>query len=222
METKKSLRADLRNKRALLLEIGMIVALVLVIVAFAHKSETYRPLPVAISGYAVESDVIPVTREKTEQRRTVEVPAVSDLLEIVDNRTTVQTEILPSEWEAFTTVDVVLPAVDEEVVDDEPFVVAERMPSFQGGDLDTFRRWVMQNVKYPQIALENGIRGRVVLEFVIERDGRLTNIRVLQTPDRTLSEEAARVLASSPRWSPGMQRNREVRVKYTLPVDFRM
>ena len=96
------------------------------------------------------------------------------------------------------------------------------MPSFQGGDLNTFRTWVQQNVKFPQIALENGIQGRVVLSFVIEKDGRLTNIQVLQTPDRSLSEEAIRVLNKSPTWSPGKQRNQVVRVKYTLPVDFRV
>ena len=109
-----------------------------------------------------------------------------------------------------------------ETEDDQPFLIAETMPSFQGGDLNTFRNWVQQNVKFPQIALENGIQGRVVLSFVIEKDGRLTNIQVLQTPDRSLSEEAIRVLNKSPKWSPGKQRNQVVRVKYTLPVDFRV
>lgn len=109
-----------------------------------------------------------------------------------------------------------------ETEDDQPFLIAETMPSFQGGDLNTFRTWVQQNVKFPQIALENGIQGRVVLSFVIEKDGRLTNIQVLQTPDRSLSEEAIRVLNKSPKWSPGKQRNQVVRVKYTLPVDFRV
>ena len=96
------------------------------------------------------------------------------------------------------------------------------MPSFQGGDLNTFRKWVQENLRFPQIALENGISGRVTLQFVIERDGRLTNIKVLQSPDRSLSEEATRVLNKSPKWSPGKQRNKPVRVSYTLPVDFRV
>ena len=96
------------------------------------------------------------------------------------------------------------------------------MPSFQGGDLNKFRAWVQQNIRFPQIALENGIQGRVVLSFVIEKDGRLTNIQVLQTPDRSLSDEAIRVLQQSPKWSPGKQRNQPVRVRYTLPVEFRI
>jgi protein TonB len=96
------------------------------------------------------------------------------------------------------------------------------MPSFQGGDLNTFRNWVQSNVRFPQIALENGISGTVVLSFVIEKDGRLTNIQVLRTPDRSLSEEAVRVLEKSPKWTPGKQRNQVVRVKYNLPVVFRV
>ena len=106
--------------------------------------------------------------------------------------------------------------------DDVPYVKVEQMPSFQGGDLMTFRNWVMQKVKYPQIAQENNITGRVLLMFVIERDGSLTNIQVLQTPDSSLSDEAIRVLKSSPKWTPGKQRNQAVRVKYTLPIDFRI
>ena len=88
------------------------------------------------------------------------------------------------------------------------------MPSFQGGSLNDFRNWVQSKVRYPAIAQENGISGKVVLTFVIEKDGRLTNIQVLQTPDRSLSEEA--------KWSPGKQRNQPVRVRYTLPVEFRI
>lgn len=86
----------------------------------------------------------------------------------------------------------------------------------------TFRNWVQSKVRYPQIAQENGISGRVLLSFVIEKDGTLTNIQVLQTPDRSLSDEAARVLKMSPKWTAGKQRNQAVRVKYTLPVDFRI
>ena len=96
------------------------------------------------------------------------------------------------------------------------------MPTFQGGDLMKFRAWVQSRLRYPQIAQENGITGRVLLTFVVERDGSLTNIEVLQTPDRSLSDEAARVLKMSPKWKPGKQRNQAVRVKYTLPVDFRL
>ena len=95
------------------------------------------------------------------------------------------------------------------------------MPEFPGGQ-GALLQYLAKSIKYPVIAQENGIQGRVVLSFVIEKDGRLTNIQVLQTPDRSLSEEAIRVLNKSPKWSPGKQRNQVVRVKYTLPVDFRV
>ncbi|MBQ5874341.1 MAG: energy transducer TonB, partial [Alistipes sp.] len=83
-----------------------------------------------------------------------------------------------------------------------------------------FRNWVQSKLRYPQIAQENGVQGRVVLAFVIEKDGKLTNIEVLQTPDRSLADEAVRVLNTSPKWEPGMQQQQAVRVKYTLPVTF--
>ena len=91
-----------------------------------------------------------------------------------------------------------------------------------GGDLGVFRNWVQKQLNYPPIAQENGIQGKVIIQFVVEKDGRLTNVQVLSTPDRSLSEEAVRVLQLSPRWSPGKQRNQPVRIKYTLPVDFRI
>lgn len=112
--------------------------------------------------------------------------------------------------------------VDEVIDDDIPFVKVEQMPSFMGGDLMTFRSWAMKQVRYPQIAIENNITGRVLLSFVIEKDGSLTNIQVLQTPDESLSNEAIRILKLSPKWTPGMQRGQVVRVKYTLPLEFRL
>ena len=114
-------------------------------------------------------------------------------------------------------------AVVEEVIDDdEPFVKVEQMPSFMGGDLMTFRNWVMRQVRYPQVAIENNITGRVLLTFVIEKDGRLSNVKVLQNPHESLSNEAVRIIKESPMWAPGKQRGQAVRVKYTLPVEFRL
>ena len=127
---------------------------------------------------------------------------ITDLLQVVTNDTKITTEVDFAEFDENTEVIQQVEVVEEVIEDDQPFLIAETMPSFQGGDLNTFRNWVQQNVKFPQIALENGIQGRVVLSFVIEKDGRLTNIQVLQTPDRSLSEEAIRVLSKSPKWSP--------------------
>lgn len=109
------------------------------------------------------------------------------------------------------------PAASE---DDTPFLVADEMPLFQGKDLNTFRTWVQSQIRYPAEALKRGIEGRVVLSFIVERDGSVSTIQLLQSPDRILSEEARRVVSSSPKWTPGRQNGHLVRVRYMLPVDF--
>lgn len=225
MEIKKSPKADLKNKRGLLLEIGLVVSLLLVIGAFSYTPEEKRIEKVDLQAPIVEEQIVEITRQDQkppETPRKVKVKVISDLLQVVTNDTKIATNLDFTEFDEDVEVVQTVPVEEEVVEDDQPFLIAETMPSFQGGDLNTFRNWVQQNVKFPQIALENGIQGRVVLSFVIEKDGRLTNIQVLQTPDRSLSEEAVRVLSKSPKWSPGKQRNQVVRVKYTLPVDFRV
>ena len=225
MEIKKTPKADLQNKRSLLLEIGLVVSLALVILAFWYTPKEHKIEKLDLQTAIVEEQIVEITRQDQkppEPPKKVEVKVIADILEVVTNDTQIETDITFVDFDQEADV-IQQVAIEEEVIeDDQPFLVAETMPSFQGGDLNTFRNWVQQNVKFPQIALENGIQGRVVLTFVIEKDGRLTNIQVLQTPDRSLSEEAIRVLSKSPKWSPGKQRNQVVRVKYTLPVDFRV
>ena len=106
--------------------------------------------------------------------------------------------------------------------EDMPFLIVEKMPSFRGGDLNDFRAWVQEHLQYPAEAVERNIQGRVVVTFTIEKEGSVSNILVLQSPDKLLADEARRVIASSPAgaWTPGEQRGEKVRVKYTLPVDF--
>lgn len=225
MELKKSPKADLNNKRGLLLEIGLVVSLLLVIAAFAYTPKEYRIEIVAEYVAPVEEEITEVTRQDQkppEAPKKVEVKVITDMLEVVTNDTKITTDVDFAEFDENTEVIQQVEVKEEVIEDDQPFLIAETMPSFQGGDLNKFRAWVQQNIRFPQIALENGIQGRVVLSFVIEKDGRLTNIQVLQSPDRSLSDEAIRVLSKSPKWSPGKQRNQVVRVKYTLPVDFRV
>lgn len=98
----------------------------------------------------------------------------------------------------------------------------EVMPTFQNGGLPEFRQWVVRAVQYPHEALEAGIQGRVVASFVVEKDGTVSSVRIIQSPDPILSREVVRVLAESPKWTPGSKDGEFVRVKYTLPVDFRV
>lgn len=225
MEQKKSPKADLKNKRGLFLEIGLIVALGLVIAAFSYTPKEHRIQKIDVETAVVEEEMTEITRQDQkppEPPKKVEVKVIADLLEVVTNDTKITTDVNFSEFDEDVEILQEIEIKEEEVIDDQPFLIVETMPKFQGGDLNTFRKWVQENVKFPTIALENGISGRVTLTFVIEKDGRLTNIQVLQTPDRSLSEEAVRVLNKSPKWTPGKQRNQVVRVKYTLPVEFRM
>ena len=225
MEIKKSPKADLQNKRGLLLEIGLVVALGLVIAAFSYTPKEHRIEKIDMNYGPVEEQMTEITRQDQkppEPPKKVEVKVIADLLQVVTNDTKITTDVDFTDFDEDTEIVQQVQVVEEVVEDDQPFLIAETMPKFQGGDLNTFRNWVQQNVKFPQIALENGIQGRVVLTFVIENDGILTDIPVLNNPALSLAEEAIRVLNKSPKWSPGKQRNQVVRVKYTLPVDFRV
>ena len=107
-------------------------------------------------------------------------------------------------------------------VDEQAFIKCDVMPTFQGGDLSKFRNWVQSNVRYPQIALENGIQGNVLIKFIVEKDGSVYNIQVIQSPDKSLSDAVVAVFQRSPKWVPGKEQNEPVRVTYTLPVSFKI
>ena len=226
MEIKKSPKADLQNRKGLFLEIGLVISLLIVVAAFMYAPKEYRIEQVDMNYGPIEEEITEITRNEQkppEAPKKIEIKVFNDILDIVTNDTKITTEVdffdLEGDLEITTQV---VEVEEEEVVDDTPYIKVEKMPTFMGGDLNAFRKWVQERIKYPAIAQENGITGRVLLSFVIERDGTLTNIEVLQTPDRSLSDEAARVLKMSPKWKPGKQRNQAVRVKYTLPVDFRL
>lgn len=103
---------------------------------------------------------------------------------------------------------------------DEPFVIVEVRPTFKGGDIEKFRDWVQKRTNYPQLAQENGIHGTVRLTFVVERDGSVTNVKVVKSVDPLLDDEAVKAIQASPNWSPGLQRGRPVRVRFFIPLVF--
>ena len=225
MQIKKSPKADLNNKKGLFLEIGMIFALLLTVAAFAYTQKERNVEIIETSMEVVEEEITDITtqdQKPPEPPKKVEMQVLSDVLNVVTNDTKIETEFDFSEFSEDIEIVQQIDVVEEAAEDDAPFIIAEEMPKFQGGDLMKFRSWVQGKLKYPQIAQENGISGKVTLTFVIERDGSLTNIQVMQSPDRSLADEAVRVLQSSPKWTPGKQRNSPVRVRYTLPVEFRI
>lgn len=228
MEIKKSPKADLENKKMLFLEIGLVIALAVAGTAFAISSkpepEPYTPPKQDVREQEFEMDRTVQEQEQQPEQQKAKTQVLADVLTIVSNDTKIDTPdlLFSDDASAFDDFEFEVEEVVENIVEEEIFVTAEEMPTFQGGDLGKFRNWVMANVKYPQIALENGIQGNVVVKFVVEKDGKLSNIQVLQSPDKTLADAAVQVLQKSPKWKPGKQRNKPVRVTYTLPVSFQI
>lgn len=109
----------------------------------------------------------------------------------------------------------------EKPVEEKVFDVVEQMPQFPGGDAALFE-YLSTHIKYPTIAEENGVQGRVIVTFVVERDGSITDVKVGKSVDPSLDKEASRVVAGMPKWIPGKQNGSAVRVKYTVPVTFRL
>lgn len=227
MELKKSPKADLQNKRSIFLQRGLIVALGLVVFLFSisQKEKTYADT--GIVQDVIEQEIVMNTVQ--EQPKTPPPPAkiqvVSDMINIVKNETVVTNEF---DFSSESTEDMAIEiqtsgGAEEEAVEEEaPFTIVEDMPLFQGKGLEAFRAWCLTKLQYPDDALENGIEGRVVLSFIVGKDGKVSGVKVLRGRDASLDKEAIRVITSSPAWTPGKQRGRPARVMFNMPIDFRI
>jgi protein TonB len=229
MEVKKSAKADLQNKKGIFLEIGLCASIALMLLLFSWRSGEIVVEEMVDSRDVVEEELAEFTREEITPPEPVrqEVQVIADIISVVSNDQKIETTLTFDELDdgvEFTFTPAVSSVVEEAVEEDAPFITVSDMPKFQGGDLNAFRNWVQTQLvgNYPVVAQENGIQGRVTLGFVIERDGSLTNIQVISSPDRSLSEAAAAVLQSSPKWTPGSNRGVPARVRFTLPVDFQL
>ncbi len=230
MEVKKSPKASLENKRLLLTEIGLVIALGIVYFAFNFSS---REKSVAVledtTQVLVEEEMIAIQNElPPPPPEAPQIPVLSDQIDIVDDDIKLEDDLfINTEDDANLGVDIMdykEAEVEEEAVEEEaiPFQLVEQKPSFNGGDANEFSKWVNSRLVYPEIAKENGVQGRVTLQFTVEADGRVTNVRVLRGVDESLDKEAVRVVSSSPKWKPGKQRDRAVKVTYTFPVIFQL
>ena len=227
MEVKKSPKADLEGKKSTWLLIGYVLILAVVFVAF-EWSERDKQILVAQGPVEIkfEEDMVPITQQ--EQKPTPpppQAPSAEEVLKIVENDANIEeTEVATSEdkGEAVQVVSTGPAVVVEEVVEEKQiFQVVEEMPSFPGGDAECMR-FLNKNIKYPTIAQENGIQGRVILQFVVNKDGSIVDVVVARSVDPYLYKEAVRVVNMMPKWKPGKQRGKPVRVKFTLPVTFRL
>ena len=228
MEVKKSPEADLKNKRLLFTEIGLVVALLVVIVAFNWTStEKAESAFEETTTELIEEEIIPITQEETPPPpEAPKIPVLSDQIDIVEDDIKVDDNFMSLEDDASLGVEIMdyVEEVKEEVVEEEaiPFQLVEEKPSFNGGDANEFSKWVNSKLQYPEIAKENGVQGRVTLQFTVNPDGSVSNVKVLRGVDSSLDKEAVRVVSMSPKWKPGKQRDRAVKVTYTFPVIFQL
>ena len=228
MEIKKNPQASLENKRLLFAEIGLIVALLVVYAGFETSTRAQATASLIDDTKPLEEDdILSIPLDTPPPAPEVPLlPQLSDEIEIVDDNVTVDIDFqsledndVPVDIKDYMNKEVI-----EEEVEEETFFVfnVEEQPTFNGGDANEFTKWVNTHIQYPQIAQEMSIQGKVTLQFTIEKDGSLQNVKVLSTPDESLSKEAVRVVSSSPKWKPGKQRDRAVKVSYTFPVLFQL
>jgi protein TonB len=225
MEEKKSPKANLENKKLMFMQIGMIISLLIAWLAFEHKSYDKREIDPSLLNreVTIEEEMVEITKQDEQKPQPVEVPKQTTQLEIVQDDVEVEDIEINAEVEQNEVIEeyVAPEVVEEEVVEQEIFKIVEEMPAFPGGEAKLME-YVAKNVKYPQIARETGVQGRVYVNFVVEPDGSVSNVSVLRGIGGGCDEEAIRVVKSMPKWKPGKQRGKAVRVSYMLPVNFKL
>ncbi|MGN1225905.1 MAG: energy transducer TonB [Candidatus Cryptobacteroides sp.] len=228
MEVKKTEGANLENKRLLFVELGLILALAVTFGAFSWSTKE-KQASVLDAGpvQTIEEEVIPNTQEAPPPPpETPKVPVLSDQIDIIDDDIQVEDNILNLDDNDDLVIEIkdYVEGPEEEEIEEEeiPYVFVEQKPSFRGGDANSFSKWVAGKLVYPEIAKETGIQGRVMVAFTINTDGSVSNVRVTRSLDPALDKEAVRVISSSPKWTPGKQRDRPVKVSYSIPVIFQL
>lgn len=227
MELKKNPKADLEKWKLIFTEIGLVVAIGISLAAFEWQtSGNVKIEEYAIQQVEVEEELIPITEaeEIKPPPPPVQQVVMPDIINIVDDNVDIDDDVdlFDTEFDESFVVDIIdfTGGDEEEVEEEEIFVIVENMPGFAGGDSDKFREYIAKNLLYPEIAAENGIQGRVWVAFVVEGNGSLSNVRVVRGIDPALDKEAVRVVQSSPKWQPGTQRGKPVRVSFTFPINF--
>ncbi|MBQ3930372.1 MAG: energy transducer TonB [Paludibacteraceae bacterium] len=228
MEIKKSPKADIENSKSTSLLIGLTVALGILFAAFEWSQSEIKIYDEALQNVVEEDEeMVEVTfRDETPPPPPPPEPetVLSDVIEIKENTEDVQTADFSTEDDANKGVEIheVVQQVEEEEPEEQKIhVVVEKMPEFPGGN-EAMSRWLSKNIKYPLIAQENNIQGRVVCQFVVNSDGKIVDVQVVRGVEASLDAEAVRVIKSMPAWTPGRQGGKNVRVKYTLPIRFKL
>lgn len=223
MEKKKSPRADLERKRLLFLEIGFVLALAFVLVAFEWTKEdvNFNSLGV-LPDFVGEEEIIPITR--MEQQKPPEPPKPQKVileLNIVEDDVILEDDFDIEDFEASQDDEIEIIQIEEEEEEEALiFVLVEDKPIFQGGGPEEFRNYIQEKVVYPQIAIENGISGTVYVSFVVDKTGGYADIRILRGVDALLDNAVVTAIKNAPKWTPGKQRGRPVPVSMSIPIKF--
>ncbi|MBR4499735.1 MAG: energy transducer TonB [Paludibacteraceae bacterium] len=225
MQVKKSENASLEKDKLVYVLMGLVFTLSLVFVALEWTEKEVTKYEVTDTEFLFE-DELDIQQTTQETPPPPPPPAVQEVevLNVVEDN--VETESIEVNTEDDKAEEVVIAAPVEAPVEEEEeevvFVIVESMPEFPGGQQALFK-YLSENVKYPVIAQENGIQGRVICQFVVNKDGSIVDVEVVRSGgDPSLDKEAVRVIKSMPKWKPGKQRGKPVRVKYTVPVNFKL
>jgi len=213
MEPKKNPEVNLERKKGLFLQIGLVIALLVVLGAFEYK--TYEKIAYnlgALNLDDLEEEIIPITKQ--ELKPPPPPPPPPEIIEIVEDDVIIEDEI---EIDSESDEDEEIEIIEED--DDEFFMVVENMPIFPGGDLGLMK-YIQKHVKYPAIAKEYNITGKVYVSFIVDKSGSVTNVKIVRGVDKNLDAEAVRVVKSLPKYKPGKQRGKAVRVMFTIPINF--
>ena len=224
MQVKKSEKASLENDKIIYVLMGLVFVLSLCYVALEWTEREVTKYDVTDTEFLFEEEV-EIQQTSQETPPPPPPPAVQEVevLNVVeDNVETESIEVNTEETETEVVIAAPVEAPVEEEEEEVVFVIVESMPEFPGGQQALFK-YLSENVKYPVIAQENGIQGRVICQFVVNKDGSIVDVEVVRSGgDASLDKEAVRVIKTMPKWKPGKQRGKPVRVKYTVPVNFKL
>lgn len=224
MELKKSKKADLENKKGMFVQVGLVVTLSIILIGFEWTTAPDAGDDTEMVKEITMEDEMIVTRreEPPKEQPKPETPKVAEVLDIVEDDVEIEDFDFDMEVDEDTEYDFSMMEDDEEEIEEEEiFYIVEDMPTFNGGKPEVeFRKYIGQNLDYPEIAAENGISGRVIVQFAVNGKGRVVDAVVVRSVDPNLDKEAIRVVMSSPPWTPGKQRGKPVKVLFTFPINF--
>jgi periplasmic protein TonB len=223
-DKKKSKKADLESKKVLFIQIGMVITLAAVLLAFEWKTYERQDLTLLTRmDEDFEEDMVQITQQNKPPPPPPKPLPQTTIINIVDDDVEIEDDLeINVEADATTEMEEYIPVVVEEEEEEAPiFTVVEAMPEFPGGD-ESRIRYLQNTLKYPQMARESGIQGRVFVTFVVERDGSISDVKVLRGIGGGCDEEAVRVIQQMPKWVPGKQRGKPVRVQFNMPILFKL